>query len=180
MFKLVSRAAQFIIRHIWDGYERWDLAKTPDEWRKTMGVLQHNARGFHCYDCGKEMRVPDVFVGDAGQAYEALDLNFVSSTFQALFTAYGNTAAPSTVTVHCTQHCSGQLGGRADMPSDSQVVFRVAEIQRALVAMLCMRIYRVGNAWLRQVSGMPIGGPGSKVMLSASLGRLEAWFDQYI
>ena len=59
-----------------------------------------------------------------------------------------------------------------------RTVFTLNSIRKCVMAYMQMRIYRCGDLFATQLSGVPIGGPLSSSILRLVLGAREHTFDQ--
>ena len=60
-----------------------------------------------------------------------------------------------------------------------RVIFKLQSIRSCVTAYLSMRFYRLGNRFLKQVGGVPIGGRLSGVLLRLCLSRRESAFEKF-
>ena len=108
--------------------------------------------------CGCVMHRPGMYIADAGQAYEQLDVEFVQQSVDWLFDEVKRRRIGSTVTVERGARLQGHMGGDPRRQPAGCYVFRAGELVRALTASLLARVFKAGNAWLFQKRGVPIGG----------------------
>ena len=72
------------------------------------------------------------------------------------------------------------IGGRIDDMLCDRTVFFASEVRTCVNVLLKMRTYRIGNLFLRQAKGIPIGGPISGAVLDLVLARAECRFDLFV
>ena len=61
-----------------------------------------------------------------------------------------------------------------------RAVFFASKARTCTEGLLRMRTYRIGNLFLKQVKGIPIGGPISGAILDLVLARAECHFDLFV
>ena len=83
---------------------------------------------------------------------------------------------PTVSVMHRTKAITA-LGGRIDDMLCDRTVFFASKLRTCIKGLLEMRTYRIGNLFLRQVKGIPIGGPISGAILDLVLARAECKFD---
>ena len=133
--------------------------------------------GVHCIVCGAFMKTPTLVVCDAGQAYEVLNTSHIrqannyvfgcalaSKSPRAVFVMHGNKAVPG-------------FGGSIYQKSRDRTILAVRSIQRAIVGFMGMRLFRLGNIFLCQRQGIPIGAPFSGAILENTLSYQEFKYD---
>ena len=177
-FKLIGRC----LRHLLDlhgrGWNFSDLTNSAQEMKSRYeATLPREDCGENfCLHCQAPMARPSVVLGDAGQAYEVLRSDFVSSTLDSFYSMAGYDRAKerdATVTVFRGTKYVARSGGRAlDLIGD-RVVFWISKIRKCVEALLSMKIYRLGDRYLVQTRGVPLGGPISGIILELCLSTLE-------
>ena len=134
-----------------------------------------------CIRCSCQMNRPSIIAADAGQAYEELNLPYVYETLDDFYSRGGHCVkdnSDATISVLKTvRHCTRSGGRAADIVND-RVVFWLSKVRVCVESLLAMRFFRLGDRFLVQVKGIPIGGPISGVILDMSLVRLEEKFDR--
>lgn len=72
------------------------------------------------------------------------------------------------------------VGGRIDDRLCDRTVFFASKLRTCMEGLLELRTYRIGNLFLRQAKGIPIGGPISGAILDLVLARAECRFDIFV
>ena len=83
---------------------------------------------------------------------------------------------PTVSVMHSTK-AKTSIGGRIDDVLCDRTVLFSSKVRTCIEGLLKMRTYRIGNLFLRQVKGIPIGGPISGATLDLVLARAECHFD---
>ena len=115
---------------------------------------------------------------DAGQAYEVISLSEINNSSDDLFLICSKLLGckdPTVSVMHRTKAITN-LGGRIDDMLCDRTVFFASKLRTCINGLLQMRTYRIGNLFLRQVKGIPIGGPISGAILDLVLARAECKF----
>ena len=182
-FKTVGRAARCVLFAVWNTWAFRDQACCGADMcsRYNDTRARNKDDNTSCVKCGCAMHTPGAATADAGQAYEALSRPFVNKSVDNLFT---NAVArcksgDMTVSVFKTTTFNACLGGRTDSKCDDRTVLWISKIRKSIKSLLAMCVYRVGNVFIRQESGIPIGGPVSGVILEICCEVLEHRFDTY-
>ncbi len=113
------------------------------------------------------MPVPGVVVADAAQAYEVIPSESIYSVLGRVIDYSENRHNISRVQVFHDRHRNVLVGGNATVAFKDRVVLFTKSIARAFIGCLGVRFYRVGELFIMQVSGIPIGGPLSAAVLHA-------------
>ena len=71
------------------------------------------------------------------------------------------------------------IGGRIDDMLCDRSVFFSSKLKTCVRGLLDMRVFRIGNLFLRQAKGIPIGGPISGAILDLVLASAECIFDTF-
>ena len=181
LLQYVARGATLYVRDLWPGYELWSLSEVIQAVQRERAKLRQADEGKagRCACCGQRMSHPGSVVLDAGQAYEELRTAYVDESVQSLFRQASAGGRPRHVVLERGPQCRGRVGGLRWPQQVGRVTLRATEIQRCLRAALLVRWFRLGDAYLVQKKGVPIGGPLSKALLSLVLCRLESSFDRF-
>ena len=183
VFKKIGRC----LRHLLELYGRgWNfscLTNSASELSEKYAATTPRAPGPNCccLKCGAAMKTPSIIAADAGQAYEELGAEFVSSTLEffyeeAGFSKEGKKDVAISIS-NSTRHQSRSGGKVIDVVND-RVVFWVSRVRKCVDSLLAMKIFKLGNRFLAQVRGIPIGGPISGIVLDLCLARLECIYDK--
>ena len=181
IFKSVGRALRTVFEVCWSSWCFKDQARSGAELSKRYNKTKNRpANEVHCCaKCKKPMAAPGGITADAGQAYEAVRRPFVSGCLDALFkTASTPKFAAKTISVLKTVKYYGFVGGRIHQPAEDRVVFWLDRIRHCVDRLLAMDIYRFGDGFVQQETGIPIGGPISGVVLDIVCSVLEYLFDK--
>eukprot|EP00959_Pyramimonas_sp_CCMP1952_P202390 4232178-Pyramimonas_sp.AAC.1 len=110
------------------------------------------------------MTCPGVVVGDAGQAYEAIDVEKIHGCLDRLFAkldASEKEGKRTCITVMRTQRSHVFFGGTATRRLWDRAGWYSSSIRRALEGFLGMRLFLVSVLVVQQLCGIPIGGPSA-------------------
>ena len=125
------------------------------------------------------MSYPTILVADAGQAYEDLDTSAIYSAVHELFDRLPEVTKSHTVTITDTDKgYDTRWGGDHKIPHNDRTIFSIKSMRRAVFGFLGMRIFRLGDVFLEQLQGIPIGGPLSGCILEIVLSRCETLYDK--
>ena len=134
-----------------------------------------------CVGCGALMEHPTLRTADAGQAYEVVPRTRIEEATTDMFSIVSKTTRvkdPTVSVMHRTKAVTA-VGGRIDDMLCDRTVFFASKVKTCIQGLLDMRTFRIGNLFLRQVKGIPIGGPISGALLDLVLARAECIFDFY-
>ena len=181
IFKSVGRALRTVFEVCWSSWCFKDQARSgvelSERYNKTKNRPANEVRC--CAKCKKPMATPGGTTADAGQAYEAVRRSFVSGCLDALFkTASTPKFAAKTTSVLKTVKYYGFVGGQIHQLAEDRVVFWLNRIRHCVDRLLAMDIYRFGDGFVQQETGIPIGGPISGVVLDIVCSVLEYLFDK--
>ena len=65
------------------------------------------------------------------------------------------------------------FGGKANLRYQDRSIVRIRSWYRSLLSFLSMRYVRFGDSFIKQLQGIPIGGPYSVVILDAIFSNSE-------
>ena len=185
-YRRVGRAFQHVLRYVWPCWSFSDLSLAPSEMSERYNIqyprpnLSDLARPCClCACCSAKMTKPSVVIMDAGQAYETVDLPFLINSISRLVETARRSDCPSAVWVkRQAKSCAG-FGGRCKDGVVDRDVYFFDTLQQCFLCFLLMRVYVLGNLFVIQKSGVPIGGPLSTMCLETALARLENLFDEH-
>ena len=125
-FRYLSRAYQFLISSMWDGAELWSMRTAMDEVRAGVENLlevlpPQPAEGRCCSMCGDPMHTPSVFIADAGQAFESIDLELLERCHDGLHDIAAVSSKPCCIAVARQNKYYAQWCKNADNRSRSYV-----------------------------------------------------------
>ena len=182
-FRRVGRAFRLIVNSVYNGFDIPNLTTAGDyidvcvkkQWRRSP------QSSCTCVGCGCQLSHPTLITADAGQAYEVIETEFINSTISDIFNRVKQKAKSSTITVQVmkTTKDKSSFGGLVSEKLGDRTIFYLNQIKHCVESLLKLNIFRWGDVFLRQVWGIPIGGPLSGAVLCAALGRLESMFDKY-
>ena len=135
-----------------------------------------------CVGCGVAKPPPTLHTADAGQAYEVIENIEIEKSIAELFSVCSrltNSKDPTVSIMHSTK-AKTAVGGRVDDTLCDRTVFFASKVRTCVKGLLEMRTYRIGNLFLRQAKGIPIGGPISGAILDLVLARAECHFDLFV
>eukprot|EP00959_Pyramimonas_sp_CCMP1952_P279233 5837885-Pyramimonas_sp.AAC.1 len=124
------------------------------------------------------MERPGVVVADAAQAFEMVSQDSVRGSIESLFADAGARGFPDTVHVFREARLNGDFGGSIGVVHKDRDAFTFRTLRRCCNVVLRMACYRFGPLVVTQVSGIPIGGPMSRILLSVVCCHREFVFDQ--
>jgi hypothetical protein len=179
-FKNVGRALRCLLFSVWSTWTFRDQSRCGpeicDRYHRT--ATPPSVENCKCSMCKETMLQPCGATVDAGQAYEALCHSFVFKCLSSLFdTAATPQHAATTVTVFRTPSYRAFLGGHPCTLVDDRAVFWLDRIKHSITCLLGMNVYRICSTFIRQTSGIPIGGPISGAVLEVACAFLEFMFD---
>ncbi|CAK0792084.1 unnamed protein product, partial [Prorocentrum cordatum] len=111
-------------------------------------------------------------------AYEGMRTADIYKSIDVLFAAASEKIHATTITVDHTQRTSVRLGGSISPPHRDRTVFRLHSLQRCLECFMGMRMFRLGDLFVVQENGAPIGGPLSGCILDLVLSLRECVMDK--
>ena len=171
----VSRALVHLVKSAIGGWAVANLSTAAADIQNAFGKLRPNCSGC-CAKCGVQMNVPTLRVYDAGQAYEVIregsisrDLNDVLAKARECGFSLVQVLRAVRPLVAASRNLKRNYGDR--------VVLTVDSIKKCVDSYLMLRVFRVGNRFVQQVSGVPIGGPVSSALLRRILSSCERRFD---
>ena len=94
-----------------------------------------------------------------------------------MFSHAGGPKRDATITVLRKTAFSVHVGGRIPEHAVDRCVFLLCTLRACIDRLLAMSDLRLGNRFLQQKSGIPIGGPVSGVVLETCCNWLEYMFD---
>ena len=171
VFRRISRAFNFMIDTIWDSFDFQDLSTAASE---VFVAHSHLVSRPTCLRCNKTVEGGlSVKTVDAGQAYEAVKFSYVNHTIDLVCSTANRSFNFVAVSRSPKSHVF-------PLPSkqflDGFATYSVDDVKTCFQHTLQMRVYRFGDRFVRQVEGMPIGGPQSFSMLKAACARREHQF----
>ena len=185
-FKRVGRAFSYASREVLDGIGLHDLSKGKDTLLTSI-KLQHprnptSGNPCACVKCGRTMRHPTLYTADAGQAYEMVKQSRINRAFNFIFKALRlkTKLKDPTMSVQHSIKAKARFGGCIRDKLFDRSVFYISKVENCMRSLVNLKIFRFGNLFLQQVSGIPIGGPVSGTVLEGVLSLDEHMFEQYV
>ena len=187
-YKKVGRAIQQMIGCTLPGrFSLCDLSRAREDvfcklLDQTPRPPPEDDQGHLCVGCGASMKHPTLRTNDAGQAYEVIDHSVIKKSTDELFNNFSRITKnkdPTISVMHRTKATTA-VGGRIDDRLCDRTVFFASKLRICMEGLLEMRTYRIGNLFLRQAKGIPIGGPISGAILDLVLARAECRFDIFV
>ena len=175
-FRAVSRALRHMIAHTLQTYSIENMSKICDELREAFGELMKNENSRRCLSCHCGMCGPTVATWDAGQAYEILNPTQVLRDLDHVCTRCEAAGSGLLQIWHSARSLVG-FSKSLHRSLNDRVVLVTHSIKSCVRAYMKMRIFRFCNIFLKQVSGVPIGGWLSSALLNLSAGACESRFE---
>jgi hypothetical protein len=125
-----------------------------------------------CYRCHAAKAPIEWLIGDATRLYTSVSTEQVieaAQEFKELFEKY---TREDKVSVLHTRRVKGYAGG-ATHNTKTGTTFTTAELMDMVKFATLCRVFRVGDAIVRQVLGVPMGGHMSKIFISILLCKME-------
>ena len=170
-FKRVGRAFSYGLRMVAPGYGLRDLSrgKTIIENDLAKQKVRSKHSNFCCLKCGCHMRVPTLFTADAGQAYEMIKPYRIDRAFRIHFRSIEIICKKEDPTISCihSSKAKARIGGRINDRLGDRSVLYLSKISHCMRSLAKLRWYKIGDKYLYQKVGMPIGGPVSGAILEA-------------
>ena len=184
VYRQLGRGLQHVMQYLTPGWGLRDMSQAfpllvdRASWLKRP--TRRQATGcYHCERCGREMSYPTLLVADAGQAYEDLDTSAIYTAVQELFERVPEVTKTHTVTITNTEKgYDTRWVGDYKIPHNDRTILSMSSMRRAVYGFLGMRIFRLGDVFLEQLQGIPIGGPLSGCILELVLSRYETLYDK--
>ena len=183
LYRKFSRAFSYICGWFFAGWRFSSLDLALDELRSRVRCLRppqfsRQQACYVCRRCGSSMATPGLVVADAGQAYESISSAAISSFLLRVEKNCKETPKLKTVFVMHGQKAACGPGGSVKRKYSDRTVFWARSVLRCVYGFLGMKLYRLGDFWLRQLRGIPIGGPLSFAILDGLLCSIEHDFDR--
>ena len=127
------------------------------------------------------MTRPSKYTGDAPQAFEGVDAEFAVSCIDLCIKKMKENKEVGrnikSMTVLRKTVATTMPGGHVIAEYADRVVLWLNKVRDCLVQLLCMRFSRIGDVVGAQVSGVPIGGPCSGILVCLIFSVLELYTD---
>ena len=182
-FRAVGRALRHLVTMHGQSWAVSDLSHAhKDMQERFQAIKKRTASTNHtCAQCNIGLAAPGACTADAGQAYGAFDADFVEECIEWIFSLAGLRAdRDKTISVSCSRKCMVWNGGYIFTRRNDRRYFWLSKSKKCTNALRKMLVYKVGNVYIRQRKGLPIGGPISGAILEACLANLEQTFDRRV
>ena len=180
-FQKVFRALRSLIPVFLKTWAVETLITIKDQLQAGFDMLEPNY-ACKCKVCGKVMLHPTFLVADAGQAFEMLKRGSIVSNLEYLL-GQAKKYNHGLLAVYKSVRSIVQKVPNLQRQFEDRVVVASNTIQSTVLAYLDFRYYQLGDIFLEQKAGAPIGGLGSGALLALVLSSREhvfmARWDQY-
>ena len=164
-------------KHILQGWSLADLSQTAKETKSSFEELGQSSEK-RCLSSGCRITSPTLRTYDAGQAYESV------SVHRCLRTVEYVVRRAKDMNLRCMQSL---FKGAAHVSPTRRMFQAVTDrmtlspesILRCVRSYLHFHVYKMGNVYLLQTKGVPIGGPLSGALLDVTQASAEYWFDNH-
>ena len=182
IFKSVGRGLRHLNQEFQKGWALENLTSATEVIKKAYNRQMKKSvppEGRKCLCCRCPLKSPGAITADAGQAYEVLEPSFVKSSVQKLFSRAGlRQGRDKTITVRRSIAHQAHGGGHIWHEVSDRRVFWLSKLKHSVSSLLQCRVYQLGDRFLVQRKGLPIGGPISGGVLDVCLSNLEENFDK--
>ena len=175
-FRTVSRALRHMIAYTLHSYSIENMSTVCDELKAAFGDLINNDDTGRCMPCHCSMNGPTVATWDAGQAYEVLDPAQVLKDLDHVYTRCEAADSGLLQIWHSARSLVG-FSKSLHRSLNDRVVLVTRSIKSCVKAYMNMRIFRFCDIFLKQISGVPIGGWLSSALLNLSASACESRFE---
>ena len=125
-----------------------------------------------------QMTTPGVVIADAGQAFETLPQSSIYAFLEKLSEGPKRESRVQAVFVMHGPRAVCGFGGSVKRKYSDRTILLSRSVIRCFHGFMGMRYFRLGNVWLFQRKGVPIGGPLSGHILDSILGDIEFEYDK--
>ena len=174
-----SRALIHIIGEVYGGWTVPSLSVAADTVRSSIQSLLPWEPGQTCPCCGRSISSPTMRVFDAGQAYEMIKIDVVTNDLDHM-AERARSSGKELIQVMKSVKCITGRSMTLQRDMHDRSVYKLMTIIHCAKCFLVMRFYRMGDRFLMQLEGVPIGGPMSGALLRLVLSRRECAFDQAV
>ena len=180
VFKKIGRMIKHLVTTFCESWSFSDLSSSAWELKNRYEDTEPRSLSDStlCHGCKCPMCLPGVAIGDAGQAYEVLRHGFIHSSLDAMYSKACGAKQDVPVVIYKTVQHKAKTGGTVMDPYDDRTMFWLSRVRCCVECLLNLRFFRVGDRFLMQVYGVPIGGPISGAILDVCLTSLEEKFDK--
>eukprot|EP00973_Karenia_brevis_P014198 1931110-Karenia_brevis.AAC.1 len=174
MFKRMTRALMNICYSLLISWCVPDLAKSPQCLMDRCDMLKHNDSRC-CLFCGCKMKTPTLQTYDVPQAYEEVHVDVLKKDVSYLMRVAEKTNTGMQQVLHSIKSIVGPCKKlQRNMGDRTVIVSRTLE--KCVSLYLDCRIFKVGNTFIYQKQGIPIGGYMSSGLLNIYLTVCEDRF----
>ena len=156
-FRAVSRAIRHMISHTLHSYSIDNMSTVYDELQEAFSDLMKHDNADKCMSCQCSMCGPTAATWDAGQAYEVLNPTQVLKDLDHICTRSEAAGSGLMQIWHSARSLVG-FSKSLHRSLNDRVVLATRSIKSFVRAYMNMRIFRFCNIFVKQISGVPIGG----------------------
>ena len=156
--RFASRALDFLRRNCWEGFTFTNLSTAPVECKQDIASLVTPAvMPFTCSFCKCSVHHPTCYIGDAGQAYETVDMETVVNATRSLIKEAGQKGLADGIQVKKCRSPEVSFGGSIRTAFLDRLVFTRASLAQFACTCLLFRTVRLACLFATQISGIPTG-----------------------
>ena len=133
---------------------------------------------FTCSFCKCSVHHPTCYIGDAGQAYETVNMETVVNATRSLIKEAGQKGLADGIQVKKCRSPEVSFGGSIRTAFLDRLVYTRATLAKFACTCLLFRTVRLACLFATQISGIPTGAPFSGVFLDMILCQRETRFDR--
>jgi hypothetical protein len=172
----ISRALVHLTHLAYSAWAVPNLSKAAVHVTANISAMSPCPHHRQCVSCGVMLTHTTLRVYDAGQAYEVLDINKIISNLNDVIQNARNDGVHLVQILRSVKSLT-DIAHTLRRDLGDRTIFKLESISKCVQAYLKMRIYRIGNKFMVQRAGVPIGGPLSGALLRLTLSKCEADFD---
>ena len=165
--QFATRALAFLIRQTWSTFAVENLAVSAEEFTTAIKHLEIPQRVgcnncFGCKFCGEEFSAMSAFVGDAGQAFEVINVSAVREGVNALCDDAKKIGLPDSVQVTKARVPKVAFGGSIRTRFLDKLIYTRLALRQFVYSVLLMRTFRFAFIFVtqRSVAAYPQAGHG--------------------
>ena len=176
-FRKVSIALKYLVSTLLMHWSIDNMSTVTQEIRSEFADLTKYGSSRVCICCGSHMANPTVKTFDAGQAYQMIKSATVLRDLEYIVKQAHQSSAGL---LQMYNHVRSIVGGTKSLRKsfDDRVVIATKSIVSCVSAYVNFHIFRLGNLFVKQVSGFPIGGWLSSSLLNLVAGACESMFEK--
>jgi len=177
-FKAVGRALSYLTKLILGGWAIPNLSQSADHIRDSVATLHPYDSG-SCRCCQCSLQQPSCHIWDVGQAYEQIEK---SNALRDLTYVLERAVATGHGLVQVLKGAKAIMGTTHSLQRNchDRVVVASQSLKSCIESYFNFNIYRIGNKYIKQMRGAPIGGFLSSAILGLVLAAAEHRFDHCV